>query len=381
MGNPIQSLKDSFHQNNLALSLLQGVNQQVMSSGDLEATLAYLARETAVFLETAECRLWLLSEEGQDKFICRAIFPQTQPAPSIPPRLQASEKNAARITAKGTIVAPLWTEEELIGILEFINPQINDLETAQTVANATAVAIVNARFITELQEQNKSLDAFAHSVAHDLQNPLARIVGFAELLQFKYDDLNEEERQYVLNALSANANRMSRITQGLLLLAIVRKTDVEVEPLSMQKIVFNAMENLSNMVGELSAEFSLPDEWPEAVGYAPWIEEVWVNYLSNGLKYGGEPPHLKLGGTIEANGMARFWVRDNGRGFTPDEREQLFAPFTKLRKANGNGNSYGLGLSIVRQIVEKLGGTVNAECVEDEGSTFSFTLPSGEIGD
>jgi len=380
MGNPIQSLKKSFDQNNLALSLLRGANRQA-ESGDFESVLAYLTQETAVFLEAVECRLWLWSEEGRDRLICRAIFPQTQPKPTKPPRLRPEDGANAQFTAAGAVLAPLWAEEALIGVLEFVNPQANNLETAQTAANATAVAIANARFITELQEQNKSLDAFAHSVAHDLQNPLARIVGFAELLQFKYDDLNEDERQYVLNALSANANRMSRITQGLLLLASVRKTDVEVEPLSMQKIVANAMEHLSDMAKELSAEFVLPDEWPAAMGYVPWIEEVWVNYLSNGLKYGGEPPRLELGGIVEANGMTRFWVRDNGHGFTPVEREQLFAPFTTLRKANGNGNSYGLGLSIVRQIVEKLGGTVNAECIEGEGTTFSFTLPGAMIND
>ncbi len=112
-----------------------------------------------------------------------------------------------------------------------------------------------------------------------------------------------------------------------------------------------------------------------ALGYAPWVEEVWVNYLSNAIKYGGrggEPPRMELGAEAQADGMIRFWVHDNGAGITPEDQARLFTPFTRLDQVRAAG--HGLGLSIVRRIADKLGGHVSVDSQIGEGSTFSFTL-------
>jgi signal transduction histidine kinase len=105
---------------------------------------------------------------------------------------------------------------------------------------------------------------------------------------------------------------------------------------------------------------------------------VWVNYLSNALKYGGQPPQIELGAAEKSDGMVRFWVRDNGPGLRLDEQARLFTPFTKLSQAQTKG--HGLGLSIVRRIVIKLGGEVGVESagVAGQGCVFSFTLPGIE---
>ena len=111
-----------------------------------------------------------------------------------------------------------------------------------------------------------------------------------------------------------------------------------------------------------------------AVGYAPWIEEVWENYLSNAIKYGGQPPKVECGYEQLSDRIIRFWVRDNGQGLTEDEQKQLFVPFTKLSQVRVTG--HGLGLSIVHRIIQKLGGQVGVESQVGQGSTFSFTLPA-----
>jgi two-component system sensor histidine kinase/response regulator len=127
-----------------------------------------------------------------------------------------------------------------------------------------------------------------------------------------------------------------------------------------------------HMIKESEAEILEPDTWPTALGYGPWVEEIWVNYISNGIKHGGQPPRVQLDATLVSNGCVRFWVRDNGHGLTREEQGQLFTPFTRLSQVRATG--HGLGLSIVRRIVEKLGGEVGIESLVGDGSIFSFTL-------
>ena len=225
----------------------------------------------------------------------------------------------------------------------------------------------------ELQARNDELDAFARTVAHDLQSPLAYIIGMAELLAEDGEAVPAAEQQTYLQTIVQRGLKVSRITDELLLLAQVRKGAVELQPLDMARIAAEAWQRLAEVVQDYKAEISLPNAWPAALGYGPWVEEVWVNLLSNALKYGGRPPHLELGAAAQPDGQVRFWVHDNGRGLTEEEQSKLFMPFTQLHQVRATG--YGLGLSIVHRIVEKLGGRVDVESDGASGTTFSFTLP------
>ena len=220
----------------------------------------------------------------------------------------------------------------------------------------------------------EELDAFAHTVAHDLQNPLAHIIGYADLLNDTSIELPAETLETGLQAISRGARKMSEIINELLLLAKVHNADVKIELLDMTSIVAEALDRLSDIVEEQQVEIILPTSWPMVFGYAPWVEEVWANYLGNGIKYGGQPARLELGATVQADGMVRFWVDDNGFGLSPEDQGCLFTQFTRLdQHSNIEGN--GLGLSIVQRIVNKLGGQVGVESELGKGSTFSFTLP------
>jgi len=123
-------------------------------------------------------------------------------------------------------------------------------------------------------------------------------------------------------------------------------------------------------------QISEPARWPAALGYANWVEEIWTNYLTNAIKYGGTPPELTVGAEPALNGMVRFWIKDNGNGILPENQHKLFKKYTRLSPEKAEG--YGLGLSIVKRIVEKLDGTAGAESSgkPGEGALFWFELPA-----
>ncbi len=229
------------------------------------------------------------------------------------------------------------------------------------------------QYASELQARNEELDAFAHTVAHDLKNPLAIIISSANGLEHYNATLEDEERQELLGLIGRTAFKMNKIIDNLLLLGQVRKVEVQAEPLDMGAVVAEARQRLAQLIEEHQAEIILPDAWPAALGYGPWVEEVWANYLSNAIKYGGQSPRAELGATAQPDGMIRFWVRDNGPGLTRDEQARLFRLFAQRRQVRISG--HGFGLSIVRRIVEKLGGQAGVESKVGEGSVFYFTLP------
>ncbi len=253
----------------------------------------------------------------------------------------------------------------------------------------------------ELEQRNLELEAFSRTVAHDLKNPLNLVINYTESvledcpLGTSLDEMSIKS----LHSVVSSGRKMVNIIDALLLLAGVSKQQpVELQPLVMSSMVAQVVEQrLAKMITDCQAEILLPDQWPVAKGYAPWIEEVWTNYLSNGLKYGGQLPRLELGAErifnndhndhndqvkmkseiespLTATTMIKFWVRDHGPGLSPAECSRLFTPFTRLHQVQVEG--HGLGLSIVRQIVEKLGGQVGVESVVGQGSLFYFTLPS-----
>ena len=224
-----------------------------------------------------------------------------------------------------------------------------------------------------LNARNAELDAFAHTVAHDLKTPLTGLIGQSELLKLgvlrgKIVDVPTE-----LDTLIAIGRKMSQIITEMLLLASVRKqADVPSTQLEMAPIVQEVQTRLAHQITATEATLIQPDTWPTAIGYAPWIEEVWSNYLSNALKYGGQPPQITMGADL-VPGFVRFWVRDNGPGLSAEQRSRLFTTFTRLDTARATG--HGLGLSIVQRIIAKLGGEVGVESGPAQGTCFFFTLP------
>ena len=414
------------------LAMLNRAGQTLSSTLDLDQVLVTVTEEVRCLLNVVAASVWLIDPET-DELVCRqATGAQSEVvrgwrlAPGqglaglaahsgeslIVADAQADERHfkgvdqKTRLPLRSIITIPLRVKQDIIGVIQVVDTEASrfsttDLALLESLSTTAGTAIDNARLVealhqytTELEARNEELDAYAHTVAHDLKAPLALIVGFAQVLDEDYTALPDEVMRRYLRRMAQGGRKMSNIIDELLLLTEMRKMEVKMRPLDMASIVAEAQQRLAHQIEASQAEIVLPETWPVVLGYGPWVEEVWANYLSNALKYGGQPPRVELGfdepasqridGPTEpvlsvAEGLAevsmvRFWIRDNGPGLTPEEQARLFTPFTRLDQVRVKG--HGLGLSIVGRIVEKLGGEVGVESEVGQGSTFTFTLPS-----
>jgi two-component system sensor histidine kinase/response regulator len=226
----------------------------------------------------------------------------------------------------------------------------------------------------DLLAAQKRLDAFTNALANDIREPLGRVVSFAQMLEKDRAALSDEELGHYLQAIVQRGCEVVGAVDKLLAVRTELPTEIveEIGPLDMGRLVAGVLERMSYMVKEYRAEVVVPDHWPPALGHGPWVEEVWANLISNAIKYGGQPPRVELGASSpeDAEGMMRFWVRDNGQGLALEEQVRLFT-----RPDRDPATEFGLGLTLVQRIMEKLGGEVGVESESGKGSFFYFTLP------
>lgn len=227
-----------------------------------------------------------------------------------------------------------------------------------------------------LQAHNAELSAYTQTVAHDLKNPLAGVLMSAEFLLQRTSSPTDGGIQTRAELMRELAARAVAIVDELLLLAQRRHAAIESEPLDMAAIVQGVCSRFVPLIEARRATVDIATSLPPALGHAALVESVWENYLSNGLKYGGQPPHLTLGATPQPSGLVRYWVRDRGPGIAPGVQSRLFAEYSRPHERRAEGQ--GLGLSIVRRLVEGMGGAVGVESEPGKGSCFYFLLPAAD---
>ncbi|MFC0877961.1 ATP-binding protein [Saccharicrinis sp. FJH2] len=227
----------------------------------------------------------------------------------------------------------------------------------------------------KLEEINRELDAFAHSVAHDLKNPLNAIMGFSELLVNEDYIFDDDEKTEYLRRINMQSEKMLQIIDTLLLLSGVRKEKVKMEYCRMKDVVNRSVSGLDEIITTEKAKINIPEIMPVLKSHSPWLEVVWVNLISNAIKYGGKPAEIKIG-YRETESHMHFWVDDNGFGIPEDKKDTLFKEYVRIKY---DKNGHGLGLSIVKRIIERLNGDVFVESKPGFGSRFGFTLPKVNI--
>jgi PAS domain S-box-containing protein len=236
---------------------------------------------------------------------------------------------------------------------------------------------LNQQLIAEIDKRGKlinDLESFSHAVAHDLKNSLGSISSSTEILKDSIKKNDTESLNEITELIKVSADKALHITKELLTLARISQEEIELKPINMQTVFQEALKQLKQQIENSEAEIVFPDNWPPTMGYAPWIEEIWTNYLSNAIKYGGKPPKIEVGSEVNDN-CVKFWVKDNGDGLSKDEQPKLFNKYVRLAPKKAEG--YGLGLSIVKSIADKLEQSVGVEStgIKGEGSLFYFSLP------
>ena len=260
-----------------------------------------------------------------------------------------------------------FTEETPNNLDELLRSAFNDLQRSE---------VQLSEHVADLQSRNKDLEAYASTVAHDLKEPLAVMILTANLIT-KIPDLTGDEMKQYLGQIRSTAYQMNTIISTMLLFAKVSKSEAPVEQVDMAQIVANVLNRLCVMIKEYRAQIDLPACWPAAIGYAPWLEEVWTNYLSNALKHGSQPPQVELGASVQTNGMVRFWIRDHGPGIPKESLPLIFERFYRARSEKATGT--GLGLFICKQIIDAHRGKIWAESTLGQGTTFFIELPTNPI--
>ncbi len=230
---------------------------------------------------------------------------------------------------------------------------------------------------TRRQESaNNELEAFSYSVSHDLRAPLRHISGFGQLLSQRNKDSLDEKSQHYLRVILQSVDRMGALIDDLLAFSRASKIDLAWKRISMQEIV-------EEVQAELDSHWSGPKvSWdighlPDVEGDPAMLRQVWVNLLSNAMKYSGKNPAPHISVHCVPNGTEEdvFSVIDNGAGFDMRYVDKLFGVFQRLH-SNQEYEGTGIGLAMIRRILERHGGHIWAESSLGQGASFYFVLPT-----
>jgi signal transduction histidine kinase len=251
--------------------------------------------------------------------------------------------------------------------------QVRDLVLERERLLASLEGNVQQR-TAELRETNNQLEELVYSIAHDLRAPLRAMQGFSRLLVQQHGEtLPSEGREYAERVMRA-AERMDAMTLDLLAYGRMARSEVALGPVSLQKTWHAAAAQCEKLIEETRATVEVQEPLPSVHGQAPILTQVLANLLNNALKFvpEGKTPKVRLHAE-ENHGTVRLWIEDEGIGIAPEYRERIFRVFERLDGGRYRGT--GIGLSIVRKGVERMGGRVGVESELGKGSRFWVELP------
>jgi light-regulated signal transduction histidine kinase (bacteriophytochrome) len=243
--------------------------------------------------------------------------------------------------------------------------------------------------VQELERSNKNLEEFAYAASHDLKEPVRKIQFFADRLKSELGEKLNEAQGRLFERMESAAQRMGVLIDDLLSYSYVSKGIAGVEEVDLYEKVQKVLEDLELEIDERAAQV-IVEPLPRVQGHQRQLQQLFQNLVGNALKYqqAGTPPVINIKSkevlgkdaslpVREEDVARRFYlieVSDNGIGFDQSDAERIFNVFTRLHgKTEYNGS--GIGLSIVRKVVENHNGYIWAESEPGNGATFKVMLP------
>jgi signal transduction histidine kinase len=224
------------------------------------------------------------------------------------------------------------------------------------------------------ERSNAELDRYASALSHDLREPLRTVSGFLQILKERASGQLDEAGHSLVNDALQGAQHMGRLVSDLYAYARVRAPDIPKEPVDCGAIFDAAVERLGAAVQETSAEVSR-EEMPVVHADPVQLGVLFQNLVGNALKFRGKAsPRVRVSASREGDSWL-IRVRDNGVGVSPEHTHRLFDLFYRGLRSSGVDGT-GMGLALCKKVVEAHGGRIWAEPGDDQGSVFSFTLPS-----
>ncbi len=232
--------------------------------------------------------------------------------------------------------------------------------------------------ISELNKSNHDLEAFNYSVSHDLRIPLMAIDGFSRRLLQHYADGLDPKGVQMLGLIRSDVDKMEQLIKDLLAYARLGRQEIGLSTVSMEHVVRGVLDELAAIHSGRRLELQM-GKLPPAYCDESMIRQVFANLISNAFKFTKyrDIARIEIGGSAGASENL-YWVKDNGVGFDQQDAEKVFGVFQRLHGSD-EFEGTGIGLAIVKRIIDFHKGRVWAEAKPDSGATFYFTLPASQL--